>query len=206
MTSRSCQSLLLFVSTILAYLATSGPVYSQTYYQEQEVQVHNLPTLVARSHDPSEVLLASLATIIHDQEMCCGKSSALEDIAQSADPKSLKDLSAKLEGRHLLSDGRPIHVSVEFLTPDAATASRVITTLTDQHPFLMLWNSHLYVVYGVEYVQTVDYSSGASAMVIRKFLLWDTRYSDQRRNVVFDRETEDPGKVQGLLSLQWRMN
>jgi len=39
-------------------------------------------------------------------------------------------------------------------------------------------------------------------MYIHKFLLWDTRFSDSRRTVVFDRETEDPGKVQGLLFLQ----
>jgi len=38
--------------------------------------------------------------------------------------------------------------------------------------------------------------------VIRKFLLWDTRYSDSRREVIFDRETEELNKVGGLLFLQ----
>jgi hypothetical protein len=35
--------------------------------------------------------------------------------------------------------------------------------------------------------------------VIHKFLLWDTRYSDSRREVVFNRETDDLGKVDGFL-------
>ena len=189
----------------MASLGTGGFAYSQTYYQEEEVQVHNLPVLVAVSHNPSEVLLTSLATVLHDDEICCGKGSALEDSAEAADPKSLKDIATKLGGRHLLSDGRPIQIAAEFLTPDVATASRVIATLNDQRPWLLLWNSHLYVVYGVEYVRTVDNPYGAPSFVIRKFLLWDTRYSDERRKILYDRETEDPSKVQGLLSLQFRM-
>jgi len=63
----------------------------------------------------------------------------------------------------------------------------------------MRWNSHLYVVYGVDYRRTEDTSTGARSLILLKFLLWDLRYSDARRNVVFDRETEDPAKVQGLL-------
>jgi hypothetical protein len=35
--------------------------------------------------------------------------------------------------------------------------------------------------------------------VIRKFLLWDTRFSDSRREVVFDRDTDDLSKVEGFL-------
>ena len=35
----------------------------------------------------------------------------------------------------------------------------------------MEWNSHLYVVCGVTYVETVDYSSAADTKAIHKFLL-----------------------------------
>lgn len=205
MTRRFRRCIPVLLSTVLAYFATSTFAYSQTYYQDHEVQVPNLPSVVSRSHDPSDVLLASLEIVVNDQKICCGRDSALEDSAQAADTRSLKDIAAKLDGRHLMGDGRPIHVEAEFVTPDIVTASRVVRTITDQHPFLMQWNSHLYVVYGVDYIRTEDLSAGVTAMVIRKFLLWDTRYSDERRNVVFDRETEDPTKVQGLLFLQWRM-
>lgn len=187
------------------YFATGTLAYSQTYYQEHEGRVSNLPTVVARSHDRSDALLASLETVFHDEEICCKRNSALKDSAATADPGSLKEIAAKLDGRHLLGDGRPIHVTAECLTPDAVTASRVVSAITDQHPILMQWNSLLYVVDGVDYVRTEDLADGVTAIVIRKFLLWDTRYSDERRNVVFDRETEDPTNVQGLLFLQSRM-
>ena len=104
-----------------------------------------------------------------------------------------------------MSDGRPIHITAEYVTPDAVTATRVVSAITNQHPILMQWNSHLYVVYGVDYMRTENLSAGAVGVVIRKFLLRDTRYSDERRNVVFDRETEDATKVQGLMFLQLRM-
>jgi hypothetical protein len=205
MTRRSRALILAFVSTILTYLAASIPAYSQAYYQEHEVQVPNLPLVVSRSDDPSDILLASLQTLFHDQEICCGRDSALEDSAQAADARSLKEIAAKLDGRHLMEDGRPIHIAAEYVSPEAVTASRVVSAITDQHPLLMQWNAHLYVVYGVDYMRTEDLSAGVTATVIRKLLLWDTRYSDERRNVVFNRETEDPSRVQGILFLQLRV-
>lgn len=176
-------------------------VHAQALYQDQEVQVHNLPSLMARNHDPSDVLLTSLDTVFNDREVCCGPDSALEDSAQQADPKSLKDIAAKVDGRHLLSDGRPVQVHAEYLAPDAVTASKVIGMIMNQHAPLMIWNGHLYVVYGVVYVWAGDLTTGGppNATYIHKFLLWDTRFSDSRRTVVFDRQTEDPSKVQGLL-------
>ena len=201
--SRAC---LVFLSVVVTCFVAGSPAYPQTYYQEHEIQVANLPSVVSRTHDQSDVLFASLTSVFHDPEICCGRDSALEDSAQAADGRSLRDMAAKLAGRHLLGDGRPIHVTAEYVSPEAATASRIISEITNQHPLLMQWNSHFYVVYGVDYVRTEHLPDGAIILVIRKFLLWDTRYSDDRRNVIFDRETEDPAKVKGMLFLQWRMD
>jgi hypothetical protein len=46
------------------------------------------------------------------------------------------------------------------------------------------------------------YYKGESANEISKFLLLDTRFSDERRKVFFNRQTDDWGKVQGLLMLK----
>src|ERR1700758_2196716 len=83
-----------FPLAVVTYLAASTLAYSQTYYRDQEVRVNNLLSVVARSHDPSDVLQASLETIFHDQEICCGRDSALEDSVQAADPRSLKEIAA----------------------------------------------------------------------------------------------------------------
>jgi len=143
-----------------------------------------------------------LEIVFNDKEVCCGKNSALEDSVQSSDPKSLKDIASKLQGRHLLSDGRPIMVTAEYLPLDAVNSGHLISMIVNQHAPLMEWNSHLYVVYGATYVETVDYPTGSHMNAIHKFLLQDARFSDSRRAVSFDRVTDDAGKVQGVLFLQ----
>lgn len=183
---------------VLACLVLCSPSYGQ-YYPDQSLEIHNLPSLTSRTHDPTDVLLTSLDTILHDRDLCCGKDSALVDSAQAADPKSLKEIAGKLGGRHLLGDGRPIRIETEFLTPDQVVAGHLVTELVLNRAPLMMWNSHLYVVHGIIFASSVDYSTGITAYVIQKFLLWDVRYSDARREVAYDREKEDPAKVQGIL-------
>lgn len=186
---------------VAGLLVLGSAAHGQDYYTNQEVRVSGLRVLVARSHAPSDVLKTSLATILDDRSVCCGKDSVLEDSVEKVDPLSLKDIAAKLQGRHLLSDGRPIMVKAMYVESQAINSGMLITTLRDKHPLLLAWNSHLYVCYGVTYVKDFDPSSGAEMDAIHKFLLLDTRYSDARREVVFNRETDDWSKVQGMLWL-----
>jgi len=180
-------------------LAVCG--FAQAYYTEQEIRVADLPSLTAKSREASDVLAASLEIIVRRKKICCAKDSALEDGVRAADPKSLKDVASKLQGRHLLSDGRPITVTAEYLAPASVNVSQLLTALTEKRAPLMMWNSHLYVVYGVSFEQTAT-EDGGLIDAIHKFLLLDARFSDQRREVSFDRLTDDWGKVQGLLMLK----
>ncbi len=118
----------------------------------------------------------------------------------AADPKSLKDVAAKIEGRHLLSDGRPIRVATEYLAGDQASGGHLIKMILDQHPALMEWNSHLYVVYGAGYYW-VSTDSGSYAQ-LHKLLLWDTRYSDSRRDLSFTLGVDDAAHIDGFLFVQ----
>ena len=183
------------------FLALFSNAQAQVPYLSEQVQVHNLPLVTATSHDPSDVLLASLETILHDTDVCCGKNSALVDSLASVDATSLKDVAAKLEGRHLLSDGRPIQIKTDYLTPEMVNAGNMIHMMLDQRAALLEWNSHLYVVHGVEFIWEPD-GQGNSFPVIRKLMLTDTHYSDSRREVVFTRGVDDAAKLEGLLFVQ----
>jgi hypothetical protein len=192
------------VSLMLAgSLALCGRAEAQVFNTDLDVRVTGLPTLMARSHDLSDVLPTSIDTILHDRSLCCGRDSALEDSVAAADPRSLQDVANKLQGRHLLGDGHPIATTAEFWPANAINSGNVIGSLTDNHALLMMWNSHLYVVYGAVYqwVMFGNEDSASAQTVIRKFLLLDTRYSDFRRKVVFDRATDDLNEVQGMVHL-----
>jgi len=172
------------------------------FHPNMEVRVPNLSAAKARSDDPSDVLLASLEVAFDDKTICCGRNSVLEDSAQAANPLSLKDIATRVQGRHLLSDGRPIHITAEVLPASAGDIGyRMILALTDQHPPLLVWKSRLYVLAGADFDDTM-YSDGSRMDVIHKLLLLDTRFSDSRRDAVFNRETDDWSKVEGALLLR----
>jgi hypothetical protein len=180
-------------------LVLNGSAQGQHTYNPDGICVNDLPKLMARTSEPSDVLMTSLDIILHDREVCCGKDSALEDSVQRADPASLQDIAAKLQGRHLLRDGRPIMVTAQYIAPDAIYGYRLVDTLQQKHTMLMMWKSHLYVLYGVNYVEDYDPETGTGTDNVSKLLLIDARYSDVRRNVEFDRQTDDWSKVQGVV-------
>ena len=170
------------------------------YLPNQEIHVGDLPALTAQTHDATAVLQASVETILHDKDLCCGKDSALGDAVAAADPRSLKDVAVKLQGRHLLSDGRPIKVIAEFVPGTSINSGQVIQSLRDKHAMLLQWDSHFYVLHGSVFDEITDYNHALSYS-IRRLLLWDLRYSDERRELAFERETDDLSKVQGMLVL-----
>jgi hypothetical protein len=183
---------------LMAYSQESAPY--PVIKANQEVRVLNLPQLTAKSKDRSDVLLTSLAIIFSDREICCGRSSALEDSAAAADPRSIKDITSKLQGRHLLSDGRPIMVTVIDLAPSARNPTPIVRALTNQQALLLMWNTRLYVIAGAVFDEGL-YADGALTDTINELSLLDTRYSDSRREVTFRRNTDDWDKVDGLLLL-----
>ena len=167
----------------------------------QEVRVSGLPSLKARTGDAPDVLATSLAIVFRDKDVCCERNSALDDRLPQSDPVSLNEVASKVQGRQLLSDGRPILISAEYSEHASINSGQLINAILAKHPALMVWNSRLYVVYGVIFDESVDNARGGIIYVIRKLLLLDARYSDSRREITFNRDTDDLTKVQGFLFL-----
>jgi hypothetical protein len=189
---------LAFVSGLA--LAQDVPPRTFISHPNQEIRVHGLPSLVAGSKDASDVLATALAIVFNDKDLCCESNSALGDRLPQSDPVSLPEVAAKLQGRQLMSDGRPIQIAAEYFEPAAVNSGKVVNAILERHAPLMVWNSRLYVISGVIF-DDAYYSDGSEIYVIRKFLLTDPRFSDSRRDVVFNRDTDDLGRVQGILFL-----
>jgi hypothetical protein len=199
---RCCRSTVLkrLACAVIPYLALGCSAYGQVHYPEQEVRIQDLPSLTVRSRDASEVLAASVEITLRNKEVCCGKESSLGDRVRSGEARSLKEVARRLQGRQLLTDGRPINIGAEYFAPDEINSGYLVNMLTAKRAPLLEWNSHVYVVSGVVFEEYVD-SSGAMMYSIHRFLLLDTRFSGARRQVGFNRESDDWGKVQGMLLL-----
>jgi hypothetical protein len=197
-----CSLFLCFIFCLTLTSTTEAQEGSNTVFlPNQEVVVAGLPPLVAPSTDRSAGLAAALEIVLHNKAVCCGKDSALEDVALYATltgSASLKELSAKLQGRHLLSDGRPIQVSAEYVPQSSVSAGLIVGSLRDQHAILIEWKSNVYVLYGTIFDGTRDTGSGVEVYAIHKLLLLDPRFSDRRRVTEFDRDTDDWEKVGGF--------
>jgi len=175
-----------------------GPSY--VFHPNQEVRVAALPSAVAVSTSESAVLAASVATAVMERDVCCGPNSALEDQVASANKVSLRELGQKLRGKHYLDDGSSMIVADQYWSGASVNAEDIISSLMAQRPLLMDWSDHLYVLYAAVFDEYIAYS-GPNIHVIHTLLLVDTRFSDRRRYVSFDRQTDDWGKVTGLLAL-----
>ena len=200
---RAFSALLVFAVLVTISSVGQDQSYGYTiYHPNQEIRIKNLSLGEAVSR--STVLAAELEAVFHDKDLCCAKNSALEDIAlysSLAAPVSLKEISGKLQGRHLLPDGRSFQVNTEYAAPDTINSGAIVNALRNQNPPILEWKSHFYLVYGAVYNEALDSSGTGTSYSITKLLLLDGRYSDQRRETEFDRDTEDWSKVQGLLTL-----
>ncbi len=168
----------------------------------QKALIVKLPSLTAPSTDPSAVLATSLETIIQDKDVCCGKDSGLEDAVLSA-PSSLKELSTKVQGRHVLGDGRSVMVRAEYFPQNSIDGNALIKALIDQHPMLIEWKNRVYVLYGAVFDESYRYAGDGEGWqpVLCKLLLADVRFSDHRREAEFNNKTDDSKTIQGLLTL-----
>jgi len=198
---RSVSGVLLFASWVTVTCLSQDQAQDLCYLfsANAEARVTNLPSLTAASRDTSSVIATAVEMVLHDQALCCGKDSALGDTVLS-EPRSLKELAGKLQGRHQLSDGRAIVVNAEYAAQDSISVGTVIGSLQDQRAPLLEWKSHVYVVQGAVFGET-RCQSGMRQYSIVKLLLLDPRFSDQRREAVFNRDTDDLAKVTGFLTL-----
>jgi len=168
-------------------------------HPNQLVRAPDLPLLTASSSQTATVLATSLEIIVHNSAICCAKGSALED-ALLSDPQSLKDLSSSLQGGGCWSDHPPI-LHAEYLAQGDLEHGVILAALLNHRASLIQWKSHFYVLYGVVFDETCFFS-GRHQYLIHKFLLWDPRFSDERRESEFQIGTDDWGKVQGVMTLQ----
>jgi hypothetical protein len=194
-------------TAITLLLLTSCFVRSQEtpaqnrFRPNQEVRVSGLAAQTATARDPAAVLKASLETILHDPEVCCGNKSALQGAVLSADPLSFKDLSTRLQGKYDLDDGRRSTVTADYVPASSITSSALLLPLLKNRASLVEWKSHLYVLYGAFFDEIYD-SDEARIFEIHTLYLLDPRFSDARREATFDRKNVDSNELQSLLVLK----
>jgi hypothetical protein len=195
---------MLKVRVVCFVLVAVGATFAQLSAAPKSVRVAHVRFQAATSAD--NVLAASVADVVANPEVCCGRSSSRVDVVAAADLRNLVGIASKLQGRHVLGDGRPYVLSATFFSArptlgQMPAANVILTFLQGDHAMLMLWNSHLYVVYGADYTETVynGVDSGNSVVdTVDTLQLFDPATG---AHTTFQRAKDNWDQVQGLGTL-----
>lgn len=163
-------------------------------------------TADSRNGDNTADLAAALQTVIANRDLCCGRNSTLVDSVGQVMPLSLGLAAAKIGGRKILPDGRPVIVDASYTpvqtenNPATLVYGKLLTALHHNQPLLMQWKSRVYVVYGAEITEMVAQSNDGSGVydTIDKILLFDPATGQQ---TAFTSATDSLADVQGLLTV-----
>lgn len=198
------RGLVIFVAGFVLLVGLArGQENTTLFLGNQEVRVAGLAALSAPAKTRPAALATALEIVLHDKTMCCGKDSALADAlayASLSEPISLPELAAKMSGKQVTSEGEAVLVSADYVPGSSITADYIVRSLLSQRALIMEWNSHIYVLYGALYNEVRDYSGGRE-FTVDKLFLQDPRFSDEHREVVFNRDKDDLKKVQGVLAV-----
>ena len=161
----------------------------------------DVPTYISTSADPLETLEATVATVLRDPTICCGKGSSLYARLLPMDARSLPRVAERLRGKHSFPYGSAFTIEDRYWPRESVHAEDILASLMQKRPLLMDWDGHIYALYGTVF-DLNKHSSGVEERIVRSFLLLDTRYSDGRRFVRFDREKDSWQKVRGFLEFK----
>jgi hypothetical protein len=178
-----CPLLLTFVLCVCVGGVALGqePIVTDTIstvpFQQIKVDV---PSYVAPTTDPLDTLQASVATVLRDPTVCCGRGSALDARLAPTGAASLPKVGERLRGKHNLPGGSLILVEDQYWSREGIRTDDVIASLMAKRPLLMDWDGQVYALYGAVF-DLNKHSSGYEERVIRSFLLLDRLVDGQAK-------------------------
>lgn len=132
---------------------------------------------------------------------CDHYSSVLMSL-ESVPAGSLHDTALKVNGTSCLTTEGSVRIGMRFIPKEDIRSEYVLQCLVDRQPMLFEWKHNIYVLYGMIYDQQVGGGENYSTYyVVRKFLLIDPRYSNQRRFVSFVPPQDKMNDVSGAAIL-----
>jgi hypothetical protein len=189
----------LFAALLVCSLAAPPTIDSETIHPNQRITVSVADTYALDSSNTA-VANAALGIVLSSSNLKCEAGSQLQSIIESYAQSALEALSKKISGTTCLKNGAVEHLETAFMPNGAIRPEQIISPLIEGDPLLLKWKGTFFVLYGVVYDEHVHRSGGRNN-VIRELLLIDPRYQDNRRFVVFDREKNNFGEVEGMVKL-----
>jgi hypothetical protein len=110
-------------------------------------------------------------------------------------------MSKVITGDYNLDEGRKVHLSVTNVSGAPTVVDDLIVSMKQQHPLLLFWKGHGYILVGVRYDEYIA-PNGARIFQVSELKLLDPYAEGEKQRVSFSRDTDDPNDIQGIMDVR----
>jgi hypothetical protein len=110
------------------------------------------------------------------------------------------ELARATTGNYILDDGRKLRLEARHSNGAPASVDQYILRLRSGQPYLLFWNSQVYLLHGVVYDEYIA-STGDRMFQVRELKLLDLHPQARERETVFDRTQHDPRSIQAVMEV-----
>ncbi|MFL6300448.1 MAG: hypothetical protein ACJ71N_07565 [Terriglobales bacterium] len=112
-------------------------------------------------------------------------------------------MSRALSGNLYLEDGHKITLEARNVTGAPTVIDDILLSMKNNHPLILFWKGHAYLLKGVVYNELIISTNGARVFEIQELKLLDPAPSKpEEREVSFLRDRDDADQIDGVMDVQ----
>ena len=112
-------------------------------------------------------------------------------------------MTRALDGNFYLDDGHKVKLETRNVTGAPTVIDDILMSMKTQHPLILFWKGHAYLLKGVVYTEFLVSSNGAKVFQINELKLLDpTASKPEEREVSFLRDRDDADQIDGVMDVR----
>jgi hypothetical protein len=112
-------------------------------------------------------------------------------------------MSRALAGNLYLEDGHKVTLETRNVTGAPSVIDDILVSMKKNHPLILFWKGHAYLLKGVVYNELIISTNGARVFEIQELKLLDpTAAKPEEREVSFLRDRDDADQIDGVMDVQ----
>lgn len=173
-------------------------------FDGQVSEIKDLHIVTAKQNCESWGWAAAIETMLAYRDVPLKQAYWADKASSGLCPPDLPDyeqLAQLIDDDYFLDDQRKLHLESRFYKGVSATPDFLILSMRQQHPLLLVWKDHPYVLYGVTYDEYIAVN-GSRMFIIQKLSLADPLAAKrEKRFVTFDRSVDDTDDIGGIMDI-----
>ena len=116
---------------------------------------------------------------------------------------TFEQMTRVLDGSYYLDDGHKVKLETRNVTGVPTVIDDILMSMKKQHPLILFWKGHAYLLKGVVYSEFLISSNGAKVFEINELKLLDpTATKAEERQVSFVRDRDDANEIDGVMDVR----